>query len=88
MFKIGIDIGSTYAKYCIMNEDNSIERLFTEKTPVRQLEYFERKLKELNARHQQYLPADTAEIMFFRTSRSMSLLRWQRAVNLCVPKVV
>lgn len=51
MFRIGIDIGSTYAKYCIMNEDNSIECLFTEKTPVRQLEYFEAKLKELNSQY-------------------------------------
>lgn len=51
MFRIGIDIGSTYAKYCIMNEDNSIECLFTEKTPVRQLEYFKTKLKELNTQY-------------------------------------
>ena len=35
MHKIGIDIGSTYTKYCIMNENNDITDLFSEKTPIR-----------------------------------------------------
>lgn len=26
MHKIGIDIGSTYTKYCIMNEENDITK--------------------------------------------------------------
>ena len=47
MHKIGIDIGSTYTKYCIMNEKNDITKLFSEKTPIRQKEYFEAKLDEL-----------------------------------------
>lgn len=51
MFRIGIDIGSTFAKYCIMDQNRKIQNLFTEKTPVRQREYFDRKLKELNAQY-------------------------------------
>lgn len=47
MFRIGIDIGSTFTKYCIMNDKNSVEMLFTEKTPVRQTEYFGEKIKNL-----------------------------------------
>lgn len=47
MHKIGIDIGSTYTKYCIMDEKNDITKLFSEKTPIRQKEYFEAKLDEL-----------------------------------------
>ena len=46
MYKIGVDIGSTYTKYCIMN-DEKIEKLFYEKTPIRQREYFENKVSEL-----------------------------------------
>ena len=48
MRQIGIDVGSTYTKYCIM-KDHSIEQLFSEKTPIRQKEYFEKKLQELRA---------------------------------------
>ena len=36
-------MGSTYTKYCVMNESGDILRLFTEKTPIRQQEYFEKK---------------------------------------------
>ena len=36
MQHIGIDIGSTYTKYCVMNAEHKIIELFTEKTPVRQ----------------------------------------------------
>ncbi len=46
MFTIGIDVGSTYTKYCVMN-DGKIEKLFCEKTPIRQKEYFENKAREL-----------------------------------------
>lgn len=45
--KIGIDVGSTYTKYCVMNEQGTVENLFEEKTPVRQSEYFEYKIHEL-----------------------------------------
>ena len=46
MYSVGVDIGSTYTKYCIMN-DGKIEKLFCEKTPIRQKEYFENKTREL-----------------------------------------
>lgn len=46
MYKIGIDIGSTYTKYCII-EDNELIRLTAVKTPVRQAEYFEREIIKL-----------------------------------------
>ena len=51
MYKIGIDVGSTFTKYCVMNDDNVIEKLFTERTPVRQLDYFRNKLAELKAEY-------------------------------------
>ena len=44
---IGIDVGSTYTKYCIMDDSYHIVSLFSEKTPVRQKEYFDRKIWEL-----------------------------------------
>lgn len=47
MYRIGIDVGSAYTKYCIM-EDNRIVSLFMEKTPIRQKEYFEEKLCALH----------------------------------------
>lgn len=46
MYSVGVDIGSTYTKYCVMN-DEKIEKLFCEKTPIRQKEYFENKVCEL-----------------------------------------
>ncbi len=46
MYSVGVDIGSTYTKYCIMN-DRKIEKLFCEKTPIRQKEYFENRAREL-----------------------------------------
>ena len=45
MISIGIDIGSTYTKYCI--KGGADMRLFMERTPVRQKEYFDKKLLEL-----------------------------------------
>ncbi|MCR5774096.1 MAG: acyl-CoA dehydratase activase [Lachnospiraceae bacterium] len=47
MYRIGIDVGSTYTKYCVL-EDGSIKALFSEKTPVRQRDYFDAKLSALN----------------------------------------
>lgn len=47
VLKIGIDVGSTYTKYCVMDENHAILSLFNEKTPIRQKEYFERKIYEL-----------------------------------------
>ena len=46
MYKIGVDVGSTYTKYCVMN-NGQIVSLFKEKTPVRQMEYFDKKISEL-----------------------------------------
>lgn len=46
MYSIGIDVGSTFTKYCITT-DGTITSLFMEKTVVRQQEYFERKVAEL-----------------------------------------
>lgn len=46
MYRIGIDVGSTYTKYCVM-KDGFIEKTYSEKTPVRQKEYFEEKIKEI-----------------------------------------
>ncbi len=43
MYCIGIDVGSTYTKYCVMSEGNIIN-VFSEKTPVRQRDYFDKKL--------------------------------------------
>ena len=45
MITIGVDIGSTYTKYCI--KGGADMKLFMERTPVKQKEYFESKLKEL-----------------------------------------
>ena len=46
MYRIGIDVGSTYTKYCV-REDDKIIALFSEKTPLKQKEYFEKKINEL-----------------------------------------
>ncbi|SDW87176.1 CoA-substrate-specific enzyme activase, putative [Lachnospiraceae bacterium KHCPX20] len=43
MYRIGIDVGSTYTKYCIVS-DGQICSLFMEKTPIRQKEYFDNKI--------------------------------------------
>lgn len=46
MRQIGIDVGSTYTKYCVLDGETFAE-CFTEQTPVRQREYFEDKLAVL-----------------------------------------
>lgn len=51
MYKIGIDIGSTYTKYCVADSENKIIDLFAEKTPTRQLEYFKNKLRTLEKKY-------------------------------------
>jgi predicted CoA-substrate-specific enzyme activase len=48
LISIGIDIGSTYTKYCVL-DGSEIKMLSSEKTPVRQKEYFEKKVAELNS---------------------------------------
>ena len=48
MISIGIDIGSTYTKYCVL-DGSDIVMLDSEKTPIRQKEYFEKKTAELDS---------------------------------------
>lgn len=48
MYFIGIDVGSTYTKYCIMDEREEPLTLFSERTPVRQQEYFRKKEDEFS----------------------------------------
>lgn len=43
MYHIGIDIGSTYTKYCIVDSNKRIQDTYCERTPIRQKEYFEEK---------------------------------------------
>jgi predicted CoA-substrate-specific enzyme activase len=51
MFRIGIDVGSTYTKYCV-TRDGEIISLQAEKTQLRQLDYFEVKLAEFCSLYQ------------------------------------
>ena len=53
MYRIGIDIGSTFTKYCVMC-DGEIESLTMERTPVRQKGYFDSKQAEV--KEQNYNP--------------------------------
>ena len=46
MYRIGIDVGSTYTKYCAV-QDGHVLSLQAEKTRLRQCEYFPEKLEEL-----------------------------------------
>lgn len=46
MYRIGIDVGSTWTKYCIV-QDGVVKSMFMEKTPVRQKEYFCKKIHEM-----------------------------------------
>ena len=50
MYKIGIDVGSTFTKYCVM-KDNEIVDLFFEKTPIKQKEYFQEKIAKLKKQY-------------------------------------
>jgi predicted CoA-substrate-specific enzyme activase len=51
MFRIGIDVGSTYTKYCVLDGGNHIVELSAENTPVRQKEYFEKKIREYREKY-------------------------------------
>lgn len=44
MYAIGIDIGSTYTKYCVISENGDFE-CFSEQTPIRQKDFFTQKAK-------------------------------------------
>ena len=47
MYRIGIDAGSAYTKYCVMDLSGEIADLFLEKTAIRQKDYFPEKLRNL-----------------------------------------
>lgn len=47
MYRIGVDIGSTYTKYCVLNTDSFEQTLFMEKTEAYQKDYFSKKVVEL-----------------------------------------
>jgi len=51
MYRIGIDVGSTYTKYCVMR-DETVESLFMERTPVRQQKFFDEKVRKLRECYQ------------------------------------
>lgn len=51
MIRIGIDVGSTYTKYCILDPNGEIQSLFAEKTPVQQKNYFKQKIKEFRSKY-------------------------------------
>lgn len=47
MYRIGVDIGSTYTKYCALNTGSAEQTLFMEKTEAFQKNYFIKKVAEL-----------------------------------------
>lgn len=51
MHYIGIDVGSTYTKYCIMNANREIIDLYSEKTPINQKQYFTRIYDDMQKRY-------------------------------------
>lgn len=52
MYRIGVDVGSTFTKYCVLEDTTGEMTLFLEQTPVRQREYFGDKLAWLRAEYQ------------------------------------
>lgn len=51
MIRIGIDVGSTYTKYCILDQNGEIQSLYAEKTPIKQKIYFDQKIKEFRSKY-------------------------------------
>lgn len=51
MYGIGVDIGSTYTKYCVMDDQKHIVECFCEKTPIRQKDYFVKKQAQLKEKY-------------------------------------
>ena len=49
MFRIGIDVGSTYTKYCVLDDSQIIESK-TERTPLHQKEFFQSYILELRTK--------------------------------------
>lgn len=52
MYRVGVDVGSTYTKYCILEDMTGKLTLCCEPTPIRQREYFEGKLARLRTEYQ------------------------------------
>jgi len=52
MYRVGVDVGSTYTKYCVLEEMAGKLTLYCEPTPIRQREYFQDKLARLRAEYQ------------------------------------
>ena len=50
MFKVGIDVGSTFTKYCVLR-GKEIVLLGTEKTPIRQKEFFDNKIEDIKNKY-------------------------------------
>lgn len=51
MKKIGIDVGSTYTKYCIASDCCEILELYKERTPIHQKEYLLKKTKKFSEQY-------------------------------------
>lgn len=51
MYRIGIDIGSSYTKFCVMDDADAILELDCGRTPIRQKKYFEKALLSLSAKY-------------------------------------
>lgn len=47
MYRIGIDVGSTYTKFCVASERGELREAYAEKTPVEQKQYFQEKCAHL-----------------------------------------
>lgn len=52
MYGIGIDVGSTFTKYCVMSDDFEVIECFTEKTPIKQNQYFEERIKSIKSKYE------------------------------------
>ena len=50
MIRVGIDVGSTYTKYCVMDE-GAVITLSMDQTPVRQSVFFEEKVRGVQGRY-------------------------------------
>lgn len=62
MLRIGVDVGSAYTKYCLMDGD-AVIRLWSERTPVRQRDYFKSEIGRLRT---EYGPVDVVSCGYGR----------------------
>lgn len=47
MYSIGVDVGSTYTKYCVLDDHGAMVELFSEKTPIRPKMHFALQIPKL-----------------------------------------